>query len=79
MTGRPFEDFSVPYCLEAVQQVLRATGILVQKGAVPPWEQIEQQLVALITTHGLRPNRKRESLIDAVRTRLAPLASASDP
>ena len=25
-TGRPFEDFSLPYCLDAVQQVLHQRG-----------------------------------------------------
>jgi len=69
-TGRPLEDFSVPYCLEAVQRVLTYTGELIRKNQAPNWEQLERWLVAAVIAKGLRPNRKRKPLIRQVSARL---------
>jgi hypothetical protein len=69
-TGRPLEDFSVPYCLEAVQQVLAQTGELIRKGETPDWPALERRLVQAVLTQGLRPNRKRKPLIQKVKARL---------
>jgi len=69
-TGRPLEDFSLPYCLDAVQQVLAQTGELIRKGQAPQWNQLEEQLLQAVIAHGLRPNRRRKPLIGKVKTRL---------
>ena len=69
-TGRPLEDFSVPYCLDAVQQVLAQTGELIRKGQAPHWIQLERWLVEAVIAQGLRPNRKRKPLIVKVKARL---------
>lgn len=69
-TGRPLEDFSVPYCLDAVQQVLAQTGALIRKGQAPNWNQLERWLVEAVIAQGLRPNRKRQPLIVNVKARL---------
>ncbi|MBI4672299.1 MAG: IS4 family transposase [Chloroflexi bacterium] len=69
-TGRRVEDFSVPYCLDAVQQVLQQTGDLVLKGQTPDWDVLEQRLVQTVIMLGLRPNRKRKPLITKVKARL---------
>jgi hypothetical protein len=69
-TGRTVEDFSVPYCLEAVQQVLQQTQVLMIKGQVPDWDKLETQMLAAVITLGLRPNRKRKPLITKVKWRL---------
>jgi hypothetical protein len=71
LTGRPFEDFSLPYCLDAVQQVLYQTGDLVQIAPAPNWPQLEALLLQAILSHGLRPNRHRPALITSVKPRLA--------
>jgi len=69
-TGRPLEDFSIPYCLNAVQQVLAQTSTLIRKGQAPNWHQLETQLVEAVILHGLRPNRKRKPLVVKVKARL---------
>jgi hypothetical protein len=69
-TGRPFEDFSLPYCLDAVQQVLHQTGQLVRLGHTPNWNQLEALLLEAILSQGLRPNRHRPALITRVKARL---------
>ena len=69
-TGRPFEDFSIPYCLEAVQQVLQQTRQLVLKGQTLDWDTLEVFLLDIVIRVGLRPNRKRNPLIAKVKTRL---------
>ncbi len=69
-TGRPLEDFSIPYCLEAVQQVLQQAGQLVLKGRMPNWTELEQLMVHTVIALGLRPNRKRKSLVTKVKARL---------
>lgn len=69
-TGRPLEDFSVPYCLEAVQQVLAQTGELIRKGETPDWQALERRLVQAVIAKGFRPNRKRKPLIRKVKARL---------
>lgn len=69
-TGRPFEDFSIPYCLEAVQQVLQQTTQLIRKGHMPDWNELEALMLQAIITVGVRPNRKRTPLITKVKTRL---------
>jgi hypothetical protein len=69
-TGRPFEDFSIPYCLDAVQQVLQQAGQLVLKGRTPDWVQLEAWMVQAVITLGLRPNRKRKPLMTRVKARL---------
>ncbi len=69
-TGRPFEDFSIPYCLEAVQQVLQQTTQLILKGHAPDWNQVEALLLQAVIALGVRPNRKRKPLITKVKARL---------
>jgi hypothetical protein len=69
-TGRPFEDFSIPYCLDAVQQVLQQTSQLVLKGQTPDWDKLEAILLNMVIRVGLRPNRKRKPLITKVKARL---------
>ena len=69
-TGRPLEDFSIPYCLEAVQQVLQQSSDLILTGGAPDWDQLEALMLDLIMTLGLRPNRKRKPLTAKVKRRL---------
>lgn len=69
-TGRPVEDFSVPYCLDAVQQVLQQTQGLIIQGQVPDWDKLETQILKAVILLGLRPNRKRQPLITTVKRRL---------
>jgi hypothetical protein len=69
-TGRPLEDFSLPYCLEAVQHVLAQTAELTRKGQAPNWSPLEKWLVAAVIAQGLRPNRKRKPLLVRVKARL---------
>jgi hypothetical protein len=69
-TGRPFEDFSIPYCLDAVQQVLQQAGELVLKGQTPDWDELEYLMVQTVIAIGLRPNRKRKPLVTKVKARL---------
>lgn len=69
-TGRPLEDFSLPYCLDAVQHVLAQTAALICKGQAPNWRQLEKWLVEAVIAQGLRPNRKRKPLIGKVKARL---------
>jgi hypothetical protein len=69
-TGRPLEDFSLPYCLDAVQQVLAQTAELIRKGQAPNWSQLEKWLMEAVIAQGLRPNRKRKPLIVKVKARL---------
>jgi len=69
-TGRPLEDFSVPYCLDAVQHVLAQTAELIRKGPAPNWSLLEKWLVEAVMAQGLRPNRKRKPLIVNVKARL---------
>jgi hypothetical protein len=79
-TGRKFEEFSVPYCLEGVQQVLQQSGQLLRKGVTPDWDQLEARLIQVVIRKGLRPNRKRARLITGVKTQLqqtAPVLAAS--
>jgi hypothetical protein len=79
VTGHKLEEFSIPYCLDAVQQVLQLTGKLVMKGSRPDWDQLEAQLLRVVITKGLRPNRKRERLITAVKARLQLNAPTGEP
>ena len=69
------EDFSIPYCLEAVQQVLQQAGQLVLKGRTPNWDELEHLMVQAVIAIGLRPNRKRKPLVkvQARLRRTAPL------
>ena len=69
-TGRPLEDFSVPYCLNAVQQILAQTGELIRKGQAPNWSQLAKWLVEAVIAIGLRPNQTRKPLISTVKARL---------
>ena len=69
-TGRPLEDFSIPYCLEAVQQVLQQARPLVLRGRTPDWEKLEERMVQAVIALGLRPNRKRTPLITTMKRRL---------
>jgi len=69
-TGRPFEDFSIPYCLEASQQVLQQAGQLVLKGRTPDWDKLEKLMVQAVVATGLRPNRKRKPLVTKVKAYL---------
>lgn len=75
VTGRPWEDFSIPYCLDAVQQVLHSTSPLLLQGSALNWDAIEAQLLYVVITNGLRPNRKRAHLITQVKNHLHPAAS----
>jgi putative transposase len=74
VTGRQFEDFSLPYCLEAVQQVLQQTGQLIRYGGRLDWDELEARLLQVVIRNGLRPNRKRKRLITQVKTQLEQLA-----
>lgn len=79
-TGRPFEDFSIPYCLEAVQQVMQQTSELILTGQPPDWQALAARLIEVVIAVGLRPNRKRRPLIAKVKVhlkRLAPLPVCS--
>jgi len=69
-TGRPFEDFSIPYGLEASQQVLQQAGQLVLKGRTPDWDKLEKLMVQAVVATGLRPNRKRKPLVTKVKAYL---------
>jgi hypothetical protein len=69
-TGRPVEDFSIPYCLEAIQQVLQQTSQVILKDQTPDWDVLETLMLRVVITVGLRPNRKRKPLITRVKTRL---------
>jgi hypothetical protein len=71
-SGRPFEDFSLPYCLETVQQILHQSGYLVRPGREPNWDRLEAILLQGVLTYGLRPNRKRPRLMTSVKARLQP-------
>jgi hypothetical protein len=75
-TGRRFEEFSLPYCLEGVQQVLQQTESLIRKGASPDWDQLEARLIQIVMAKGLRPNRQRERVITAVKAQLQQSAAA---
>ncbi|HLF25693.1 MAG TPA: transposase [Anaerolineae bacterium] len=76
-TGRPLEDFSIPYCLDAVQQVLQHAHQLILKGQTLDWDQLEALLLEIVITVGLRPNRKRKPLITKVKARLRRMAPLS--
>lgn len=78
-TGRPLEDFSLPYCLDAVQQVLHQSGQLVRSGQEPNWARLEALLLAAVLTYGLRPNRKRPRLMTHVKVRLRPAPTPVPP
>jgi hypothetical protein len=69
-TGRPIEDFSVPYCLDTVQQVLQQTQSLILQGQTPDWDKLEARLLEAVILLGLRPNLKRKPLITSVKQRL---------
>ncbi len=69
-TGRPVEDFSIPYCLDAVQQVLQQSQDIVLKGETPDWGKLEPLMLELIMTIGLRPNQTRKPLMEKVKRRL---------
>lgn len=69
-TGRPLEDFSIPYCLDAVQQVLHQARPLVLRGLTPNWDKLEERMVQAVIALGLRPNRKRKPLISTVTKQL---------
>lgn len=69
-TGRPIEDFSVPYCLDTVQQVLQQTQSLILQGQTPDWDKLEARLLEAVILLGLRPNPKRKPLITSVKQRL---------
>lgn len=75
VTGRKFEDFAVPYCLEAVQQVLQQTESLIRTRTQPNWDELEARLIEVVIHKGLHPNRKRERLISGVKARLLKTAS----
>lgn len=77
LTGRTYEDFSLPYCLEGVQEVLRQTRTLVMQGVSPDWQTLEAQLLLVVITKGLRPNRKRTRLISQVKVQLQTLAASA--
>jgi hypothetical protein len=69
-TGYALEDFSVPHCLEVVQQVLMQTRALVLSGQAVNWNEIERWMVGAVIANGLRPNRKRKALLTKVKARL---------
>lgn len=71
-TGRPLEDFSIPYCLEAVQQVLNQAQALNLQGQAVDWTTLESLLLNAVIRLGLRPNRKRVRLISNVKKDLHP-------
>lgn len=55
----PMEEFSMPKCLIAVGQVLDKNHEILIKGQQLDWEKLEESLVELVISTGLRPNRKR--------------------
>lgn len=77
-TGRHLTDFSVPYCLDAVQEVLRQTYQLIHTGQTPNWGDAIELMVRAVIASGLRPNRKRSRLPKEVQQRL-PLAGSCQP
>jgi DDE family transposase len=77
-TGRPLEDFSIPYCLDAVQQVLNQTHALTVHRQPIDGKTLAATLVDVVIRLGLRPNRKRVRLITTVKHNLAS-ASAPSP
>lgn len=71
-TGRPEEDFSVPYCLHIVGKVLAKVDPLALASASDAALQLlERQLISAIIAQGLRPNRHRRALLTSVKKRLA--------
>ena len=75
-TGRPLEDFSIPYCLQAVQQVLTQTHALTLKGQPLDANALALFLLNAVIRLGLRPNRKRVRLITTVQQNIASARAA---
>ena len=72
-TQIPFEDMSVPKCLQVVGQVLMQTADLVVKDHEPNWKEFEQCLISVIQVVHRRAWRKSPSRLSQATTRvLAP-------
>ena len=71
-TGRPEEDFSVPYCVQIVGQlVAKVDPLALASASNAELQLLESRLVAAIIAQGLRPNRRRRALLTSVKKRLA--------
>jgi hypothetical protein len=72
-TQIPFEDMSVPKCLQVVGQVLMQTADLVVKDHEPNWKEFEQCLISVIQVVHRRAWRKSPSRLSQATSRvLAP-------
>jgi hypothetical protein len=72
-TQIPFEDMSVPKCLQVVGQVLMQTADLVVKDHEPNWKEFEQCLISVIQVVHRRAWRKSPSRLSQATCRvLAP-------
>jgi hypothetical protein len=72
-TQIPFEDMSVPKCLQVVGQVLMQTADLVVKDHEPNWKKFEQCLISVIQVVHRRAWRKSPSRLSQATSRvLAP-------
>jgi len=70
-TGRPSEDFSMPYCLAIVRHLLSDLTIpLLMTKSDLNCEPLERILVSAVIAQGLRPNRTRPALLTSIRQRL---------
>jgi len=76
-TGRPLEDFSIPYCLQAVQQVLNQTHALTLQGSPIDAKALAVSLINAVIRLGVRPNRKRGRLITNVQQELTSARAAN--
>jgi hypothetical protein len=75
-TQIPFEDMSVPKCLQAVGQVLLQTADLVVKDHEPDWKEFEHCLISIILSVHQRAWRKTPSRLSQATSRvLAPPAA----
>jgi len=77
----PVEEFSIPYCLAVVGQVMTQTVGLVIKGHTPDWATLETRLVEAVIAIGRRPNRKRGHRLLSVKSHLQnkPVPTAASP
>ncbi len=70
--GRPEEDFSGPYCLHLVGELLtKADPLWLASANDNDLQLLERRLVSAVIAQGLRPNRHRRALLTSVKKRLA--------
>ena len=71
-TGRPEEDFSVPYSLHLVAKLLaKVDPLWLASANDTDLQLLEHRLVSAVIAQGLRPNRHRQALLTSVKKRLA--------